>query len=1264
MAELSKGTMRQDMAEWGMTRTMILLGTTTIFTIWLARSSTFILTLIGIVCCLWLCSICLAVQGNMVGLFQAVMAVMYSPRTYLGEGKSWKSILLLEFLFWRLPTCWFRSLPDIFIIGAQKCGTTSLHSYLCDDTENFSAGIVKETHFIDGRSPFGTIWEHCPIVGRRLLRSFFDFSFHTKGKLVIEATPEGLYCGWMLPAILQLNPHAKFIVLLRDPIDRAYSSYLHQTRKGRENLSFDEAVHREILLNNDESHPLGKKFQQFYAESVEKRSMKPLLSDPSVRNAFFRLSYVARGRYSPQIKVLLNAVPREQCLFVDSADFFSETEHTLRMVRDWLGAHNESKSSIDMSPKNTSGWIYNKSMAVETLKLLKSQLSHDWPDIVSKYCTFPDLESIDKPIGKVVAKQDVLHKVVQVAARDAPHRVVNPIVFPSSHGRYVGSNVGGPSVIKVPDWIPASESLGKFYMYFAHHNGKGIRLAYADNIQGPWSITEKAVLHIRNCPGYDHVASPDVHLDADRQKIIMYFHSPSRSTRPFRKQSTYCAISEDGMHFSVVGWDPESIEKSNLSVDEVSILRQRCNLGPFYFRVFRIRGRLYALARNNRSGGIWIRKPGAPQHDINNPIPWERGNNIFSQMRHCFVVVSPDHDSLKVFYSRVGDSPEGIYVSTVDVSSDDWLNWKESGEPKAVYFPKDLWEGGKCQDTSCNCIVRSSDKTTKSGMSKRKRLAARNVRDPCLLDFGGDTWMFYAGGGETGIGVTRLHQEHNIFALKPLKISVYPALSSRATCTPKRVIIYDPGCIGLGHSNRCSQIAMAIMTNAQRLEQQQPDILVISGNGMLWSMFLDEQSKQGGIDCICLPAYQKQLNVLSSNSKIKSIWNSYYSKSLYAPSPNEKHSGYGLCALRSRIIKEVVTAFQPDLLLVDFEPLGVHGELIPALKSLRQANRESQTKTRIVLGLRDVLDATKQFKAEWEAKGVLCCLEEFYDEIVVYGQQNIHDPLQGILPSDSKIKTHYVGYLGKAPTLREKENDIERHNVTFRTLAEENKSFQFAHGKYLIVSGGGGCDAGYLYDWVLRAYEQHIVNIEDAESTTLPEACIVYGLFHPEELVRQFESRVNALNLCYREAKGKNLITSYRFLRHFEFEALLVNCLGLVGMCGANTFSEICKFNVRALCVPRDSFRKEQLIRAQVFANAGAVRMLRAECSSNSISEGSSANLTERMLSALLALPSQKKPSDVLDLEHLTDGLDRVCKILIQPCDDNFICQSSKCTTT
>jgi len=146
----------------------------------------------------------------------------------------------------------------------------------------------------------------------------------------------------------------------------------------------------------------------------------------------------------------------------------------------------------------------------------------------------------------------------------------NPIIHPELHSS-IGSNINGPSLLRVPNWVKTP--LAKYYLYFAHHQGQHIRLAYANELEGPWQIYEEGVLNVEETPCRHHIASPDVHV-IDGQ-IRMYFHGVAGEALDFRGQRSFVALSEDGLHFKA---KPEP-------------------LGPFYFRVFQHENNYYAIAK-------------------------------------------------------------------------------------------------------------------------------------------------------------------------------------------------------------------------------------------------------------------------------------------------------------------------------------------------------------------------------------------------------------------------------------------------------------------------------------------------------------------------------------------------------------------------------------------------------------------------------------------------------------------------------------------
>jgi hypothetical protein len=279
----------------------------------------------------------------------------------------------------------------------------------------------------------------------------------------------------------------------------------------------------------------------------------------------------------------------------------------------------------------------------------------------------------------------------------------NPLITPRS-GKRLGRNINGPSVIRVPDWI--EQPLGKYYMYFAHHGGDHIRLAYADHLHGPWTVYERGTLALQEAKGFSgHIASPDVHVDHQQRRIRMYFHGPSRGG-----QKTGVAVSRDGIHFE----PSETI------------------LGPFYFRVFEWRGAYYAIAKSGGAGDGIIMRSTDPMK------PFEARKGVFVPgMRHAAVMLRGDR--LFIFYSRIGDAPERILLATVRLT-DDWTTWTIS-KPVDVLAPHEPYEG-----------IEYPNKPSRSSAGVK----VRQLRDPAVFEEDGKVCLFYSIAGEEGIALAEL----------------------------------------------------------------------------------------------------------------------------------------------------------------------------------------------------------------------------------------------------------------------------------------------------------------------------------------------------------------------------------------------------------------------------------------------------------------------------------------------------------------------------
>ncbi|SFH87596.1 sulfotransferase family protein [Planctomicrobium piriforme] len=174
-------------------------------------------------------------------------------------------------------------LPDLLIAGTVKGGTTSLHFYLSQHPLVHS-GLRKEVHYFDKSYHRGERW----------YRKHFT---RQPGGIVLDSTPNYIYFEGACERILKLMPTVKIVLLLRDPVYRAFSHFQHSCRRKFEGRSFDDAVRQDM-------HDF-KKLGAF--------------GDDSLENGFH--SYVRRGVYAPQVK-RLQAAFGDQLLVFRSKDFF------------------------------------------------------------------------------------------------------------------------------------------------------------------------------------------------------------------------------------------------------------------------------------------------------------------------------------------------------------------------------------------------------------------------------------------------------------------------------------------------------------------------------------------------------------------------------------------------------------------------------------------------------------------------------------------------------------------------------------------------------------------------------------------------------------------------------------------------------------------------------------------------------------------------------------------------------------------------------
>lgn len=298
-----------------------------------------------------------------------------------------------------------------------------------------------------------------------------------------------------------------------------------------------------------------------------------------------------------------------------------------------------------------------------------------------------------------------------------------PIIHPGL-AQTIGTNINGPSAIRVPDWLKAP--LGRYYLYFADHRGDHIRLAHSDRIAGPWQVHEPGALRLEDS-GFPtrsseldpperlresvatgdlrpHIASPDVHVDQARRQIVMHYHGLEIDCT----QTTRRAVSGNGLEFR----DPQPTG------------------ADFYARVFEWQGVTYAATL----AGWLYRSPDSGQTFT--------GRTRLGDPATRHVAVFPFGDQLFLVFSRIGDAPERLLISRV-LTTGSWRSWRLS-DPRELLRAETPWEGAG-QPVSPSHTGPADE-------------PVNQLRDPHVLSEGNHLWLFYACAGESGLALAQLNR--------------------------------------------------------------------------------------------------------------------------------------------------------------------------------------------------------------------------------------------------------------------------------------------------------------------------------------------------------------------------------------------------------------------------------------------------------------------------------------------------------------------------
>lgn len=333
------------------------------------------------------------------------------------------------------------------------------------------------------------------------------------------------------------------------------------------------------------------------------------------------------------------------------------------------------------------------------------------------------------------------------------------------------------------------------------------------------------------------------------------------------------------------------------------------------------------------------------------------------------------------------------------------------------------------------------------------------------------------------------------------------------------ILMYSHDTYGLGHIRR----TMAI---AAHLAEPGVNILILTGSPIAGRFQIPE-----GVDFVRVPGMIKRSNTI------------YVPHSINIEAHHAMH-------IRQSIIEATAKAFDPKLFIVDKVPLGLKGELKPTLEWFR----EKRPQTRIVLGLRDILDDAQSTRRDWEHKKFNEALEKLYSEIWIYGNKDFYDPVKEYdIPESLNHKIVYTGYIPRP--------------------APPKKYFDKGRGrkKLVLVTTGGGGDGFPVLDSYLKMLEQN--------GKAPFRSLLVTGPFIPRDQLDDLLERARARNVP--------LVSFMKKIERKLAEAELVISMG-----GYNTVCEILSMKKNSLIIPRETPRLEQTIRAKILQDRGLVSYL------------------------------------------------------------------------
>jgi predicted glycosyltransferase len=390
---------------------------------------------------------------------------------------------------------------------------------------------------------------------------------------------------------------------------------------------------------------------------------------------------------------------------------------------------------------------------------------------------------------------------------------------------------------------------------------------------------------------------------------------------------------------------------------------------------------------------------------------------------------------------------------------------------------------------------------------------------------------------------------------------------------PKSLLMYSHDGFGLGHLKRNFNIA-------KRWVQESPGnqaLLLMGHNSVPFHPI------PHGVDFVKLP------------SIIKTRSEQWAPRHLTMPPETFKE-------LRSSLIENVAEHFKPDLFLVDYVPKGVWGELVPTLKLLRGR------KTKIVLGLRDIIDDPKRTCRRWKNGRTYETIRDYYDKILIYGSEDIYRTANHYgIQDDLADKVSYCGYLCSD------EECLSPDKVRLDLQVEKER--------LIVITAGGGGDAYPMMRKCLEAIA--LLQLNDSEVLM-----ITGPLMDPRQ--------IQALRTLAESLPVKVLTSTEKLLSLMNAADLLVT------MGSYNTMMEAVRVNRPAIVIPREGPSREQQIRAKIFADGGFVTALEPPASLPA------AHLAETMVKAMDSQQAFNRHLNMNGLSRAMEELHRCLDVTIE----------------